>query len=350
MNNNHLANNEGLEHEYVSKFFNTSPIGIYILQDNVYQFINPEFLRITGYKEQELFQTLPLSLVHPEDRDMTRRKAIKMLKGKRHSPYLTRILTKRGQTRYILESVSSINYHGRRATLSFFMDNTEQELIKQALWESEEKFEKAFRSSPDWVVLSTLDDGVYLEVNQNFLQTTGYEQYEVIGRSSVQLGIWADPDQRDELHDILREKGRVRNAEVRFHTKSGETIHVLWSAEVIEYKGRECLIAVTRDITDRKIAEEEKLKREKLQAVMETAGATCHELTQPMQTIAMLLEDIKTEHPESESTQELEGQINRIKSITSKLQNITTYATKDYVQGSKIIDLEKSSFQGQGRG
>lgn len=199
-------------------------------------------------------------------------------------------------------------------------------------------------------MLSTLDDGVYLEVNQNFLQTTGYEQYEVIGRSSVQLGIWADPDQRDELHDILREKGRVRNAEVRFHTKSGETIHVLWSAEVIEYKGRECLIAVTRDITDRKIAEEEKLKREKLQAVMETAGATCHELTQPMQTIAMLLEDIKTEHPESESTQELEGQINRIKSITSKLQNITTYATKDYVQGSKIIDLEKSSFQGQGRG
>ncbi|MCF8105492.1 MAG: PAS domain-containing protein [Desulfohalobiaceae bacterium] len=343
MTANNSLQKEELGNELLAKFFNNSPIGIYILQDRVYKFINPEFLRITGYTEQELKKIDPLSMVHPEDRDMTRRKAIKMLKGKRNSPYLTRIITKRGQTRHILESVSSINYYGRRATLSYFMDNTEQELIKQALWESEEKFEKAFRSSPDWVVISTLDDGIYLEVNQNFLQTTGYEQYEVIGRSSAELGIWADLNQRDELHDILREKGRVKNAEVRFNTKSGRTIHVLWSAEVIDYKGRECLIAVTRDITDRKRAEEEKLKREKLQAVVETAGATCHELTQPMQTIFMLLEEIKKENPESYGPQEMEKQINRIRTITSKLQNITSYETKDYVQGSRIIDLEKSS-------
>ncbi len=334
-----------LEQKFVAKFFNNSPIGVYIFQDNAFRFVNPEFLRITGFSEQELWQKTSLSLVHTEEKDATRRKAIKMLKGKRHTPYQTKIVTKNGQTKYILESVCSINFNGERATLGYFMDNTEQELIKQALWESEEKFEKAFRSSPDWVVISTLDDGIYLEVNQNFLQTTGFDQYEVIGRSSLQLGVWDDPEQRDELHDILREHGRVSNAEVKFRTKSGTIIHVLWSAEVIEYKGRECLIAVSRNITNRKIAEQERINREKLQAVLETAGAACHEMTQPLQTIFMLLEAIQKEHPGAETARELEEQIIQIKSITSKLQNITTYETKDYVQGSKIIDLDKSSYQ-----
>ena len=331
------------EENFVAKFFNNSPIGVYIFQNNAFQFVNPEFLRITGFSEEELQQKTSLALVHPEEKDPTRRKAIKMLKGKRHTPYQTRIVTKSGQTKYILESVCSINFNGERATLGYFMDNTEQELIKQALWESEEKFEKAFRSSPDWVVISTLDDGIYLEVNQNFLQTTGFNQYEVIGRSSLQLGVWDDPDQRDELHDVLREHGRVSNAEVRFRTKSGRIIHVLWSAEVIDYKGRECLIAVSRNITNRKIAEQERINREKLQAVLETAGATCHEMTQPLQTMFMLLEAIQNEHPKNETAGELGEQIERIRTITTKLQNITTYETKDYIQGSKIIDLDKSS-------
>ncbi len=334
-----------LEQQFVSKFFNNSPIGVYIFQNNAFQFVNPEFLRITGFSEQELQKKTSLSIVHTEEKDATRRKAIKMLKGKRHTPYQTKIVTKGGQTKYILESVCSITFNGQRATLGYFMDNTEQELIKQALWESEEKFEKAFRSSPDWVVISTLDDGIYLEVNQNFLHTTGFEQYEVIGRSSLQLGVWDDPEQRDELHDILREHGRVSNAEVKFRTKSGRIIHVLWSAEVIEYKGRECLIAVSRNITSRKIAEQERINREKLQAVLETAGAACHEMTQPLQTIFLLLEAIQNEHPGDEAARALEEQIAQIRTITSKLQNITTYETKDYIQGSKIIDLDKSSYQ-----
>ncbi|WP_027371308.1 PAS domain-containing protein [Desulfovermiculus halophilus] len=334
-----------LEKEFISQLFFNSPIGIYILQNGRFRFVNPEFQHITGYQEDELKGTLSLDIVHPEDRDMVRSKAVEMLKGHRSTPYLGRIVRKNGETRYILESVCSISYRGQRSTLGYFMDNTEQELIKEALRQSEEKFHKAFRSSPDWVVISTLDNGTYLEVNQAFLHTTGFTAREVIGRTSTELGIWVDPDERDELHQILGENGRVCNAEVRFRVKSGEVLHVLWSAEVIEYGGRQCLIAVARDITDRKLAEQEQMRREKLQGVLEMAGAACHEMNQPLQNIFFMLDDFLEAYPESQTGLQLKEQMKRIRIITGKLERITTYETKDYIQGTKIIDIDKASLQ-----
>ena len=334
-----------MRRELVSQLFLNSPIGIYIVQNGTFRFVNPEFQQITGYDETELKGTKSLDLVHPDDREMVRTKAVQMLKGERSSPYQARIVRKTGEYKYVLETICSINYRGNQAALGYFMDNTEQELIKEALKKSEEKFQKAFRSSPDWVVISTLDQGIYLEVNMAFLHTTGYKANEVIGKSSTDLGIWVDPSERDELHEVLRENGRVCNAEVRFRIKSGTIIHVLWSAEVIQYEGQECLIAVTRDITDRKLAEQEQVQRERLQGVVEMAGATCHEMNQPLQNIFFMLEELAEEHPGSSVCSEIKKQAERIRQITNKLEHITSYETKDYIQGTKIIDIDKASFQ-----
>ncbi len=334
-----------LERQFVRQLFLNSPIGIYIIQKGRFRFVNPEFQRITGFSEQELKGLKSLALVHPEDREMVRSKAVQMLKGSRHSPYLARIISKEGDTKYILETICSINYRGVRSALGYFMDNTEQEMIKEALRQSEEKFQKAFRSSPDWMIISTLQDGIYLEVNEAFLQTTGYHSEEVIGKSSTELGIWTDPEQRDELHQVLKQHGRVCNAEVRFRIKTGQVLSVLWSAEVIDYEGKKCIIAVTRDITDRKMAQQEQIKREKLQGVLEMAGATCHELNQPLQNIVFMLDELLEKFPQDATCDEIKGQVERIRSITSKLENITTYETKDYIQGTKIIDIDKASYQ-----
>jgi len=334
-----------LERQFVRQLFLNSPIGIYIIQDGRFRFVNPEFQRITGYSEEELKGLESLALVHPKDREMVRGNAIQMLKGSRHTPYLARIVSKEGETKYILETICSIYYRGVRSALGYFMDNTEQEMIKEALRQSEEKFQKAFRSSPDWMIISTLEDGIYLEVNQAFLHTTGFQLEEVIGKSSTDLGIWADPEQRDELHDILKEHDRVCNAEVRFRVKNGQILTVLWSAEVIDYEGKKCIIAVTRDITDRKMAQQEQIKREKLQGVLEMAGATCHEMNQPLQNIVFMLDELLEKYPDDETCGEIKEQVKRIRGITSKLENITTYETKDYIQGTKIIDIDKASYQ-----
>jgi PAS domain S-box-containing protein len=335
-----------LKAEFLQSIFINSPIGIYIVQDGKFVFMNPEFLRIGGFDEQELLGTDSLGIVLREDRERVRRSAVEMLKGESHSPYEHRVLTKNGEMRWIIETVTSIQFKGKRAVLGYFMDHTEHERANEALKLSEEKFHKAFRSSPDWVVISTLEDGLYVDVNEAFLRTTGYSREEVIGHTSNKLGIWADPNTRAKMVKTLQEQGAVRNLEVRFRMKSGEIRHVLWSAEVIDYGDEKCLIAMTRDITARKRAEKERLEKEKVQGVLETAGAACHELNQPLQFIYYLLNEISEENPQSESVKEMKKQCDRIREITNELESITTYETTDYIQGSQIIDIHKASKKG----
>ncbi len=322
--------------------FLVSPIGVFVVQDNKFKYVNPEFIRISGYSKEEILSMTPLEIVVPEDRETVRRNAIDMLKGNRTTPYVHRVIDKYGQEKWIIESVTSVCYEERRATLGYFMDNTEHELAKQALAISEEKFNKAFRSSPDWFVISTLEDGFYLDVNDAFLRTSGYRRDEIIGRSSLELGIWVDPDQRKKALETIEKEGRVRNLEVQFRMKSGEVRWMLWSAEPIEYHGEKCILAIARDITELKKAEQERLEKERIQVLLETAGATCHQLNQPLQFLFYLVSELEDAPPTKETIMKLKEQCLRLKEITSKLENVTTYKTIDYVGGRKIIDIDEA--------
>ena len=135
-------------------------------------------------------------------------------------------------------------------------DITTRKLAEEALRLSEEKFSKAFRSSPERIAITTLKEGRYIDVNEEFLRFTGFGRQEVIGHTSQELEIWADLRDREEAMKMLREKGEVNNYEARFRNKNGEFRTVLWSAEAIDYGGEPCVIALTRDITERKQAEE----------------------------------------------------------------------------------------------
>lgn len=326
-----------------ANIFINSPIGIYIVQDGKFVFMNPEFLRIGGFDEEDLLGTNSLDIVLPEDREKVRSSAVNMLKGKSDSPYDHRVLTKNGEIRWIIETVIPIDYKGKMAVLGYFMDNTHCVHTREALSISEDKFQKAFRSSPDWFVISTLESGFYVDVNEAFLRATGYSREEVIGRTSTELGIWVDPEQRAEMVEILHDKGAVRNLEVRFRTKSGRIRYVLWSAEVIEYGDEKCLLAVTRDITARRRALRSQLEQEKLQGVLELAGATCHEINQPLQYLYLLLSEVMEADPENETLHEIKSQCDRIRGIMKKMESITVYESTEYIRGKKIVDINQAS-------
>jgi PAS domain S-box-containing protein len=106
------------------------------------------------------------------------------------------------------------------------------------------------------------------------------------------------------------------------------------------------VVGTAHDITERKIAEEEKLSREKLQGSIETAGAVCHELNQPLQIVMANMElfGMKIDDPEiSQRLKTIEKELARMAEITAKLQNITQYITTDYMEDVKILDLNKAS-------
>ena len=99
-------------------------IGVYILQDDRFRYMNPEFIKITGYTESELREMSSLDLVHEDFQEYTRANAIRMLKGQRSIPYEFCVLNKAGEIRWIMETVTSVQYNGRRAALGYFMDVT----------------------------------------------------------------------------------------------------------------------------------------------------------------------------------------------------------------------------------
>jgi hypothetical protein len=93
--------------------------------------------------------------------------------------------------------------------------------------------------------------------------------------------------------------------------------------------------------------EEERLQKERLQGVIEMAGAACHELNQPLQTLAAyvhsLLRDLSEGSPMFEKIKEIREGIHQAGQITKKIMNITKYETKEYIDGSKIIDIDRAS-------
>jgi PAS domain S-box-containing protein len=141
-------------------------------------------------------------------------------------------------------------------------DITERKLAEEALRESEEKFSRAFMAVPSLLIIATLPDEKYVDVNEAFERTCGWRREEVFGRTLAEIDIWANPADRSLLLGILREEGRLRDQEIPFRSRSGETFVGLLSAELTELCGVTCMIGIITDITARNQAEEALRKSE----------------------------------------------------------------------------------------
>jgi PAS domain S-box-containing protein len=137
-----LERGESREEELFRIIRASSPIGLFIVQDGEFKFVNDVFRAATGRSPEELIGANSMTLVLPEDRDMVRENAIKMLKGERTSPYRYRIVNQNGERRWMLEGIASIQYQGRRAVLGHSMDITELERAEVKLQEAYEKERK----------------------------------------------------------------------------------------------------------------------------------------------------------------------------------------------------------------
>ena len=142
--------------------------------------------------------------------------------------------------------------------------------VEEALRENEERFRLTFQTSPDSININRLEDGMYVDINEGFTRLTGFTREDVIGKTSLSLDIWNDPEDRQKLVDGLREKGFFNDLEARFRRKDGSVGYGLMSARVIVLHGVPHIISVTRDISASKRAEEELRKeRENLAAILE---------------------------------------------------------------------------------
>jgi len=147
------------------------------------------------------------------------------------------------------------------------LDITERKQAENILRESEQKFARLFHSSPIAMVLTTLRDGRYLDVNEAFANLVQRPREQLIGHTSVEAGVWT-ADQRQTVMDLIRAQGEVHNLELEIRRKDNRACHILSAAEPVVIGEKRCLIVSMQDITERKEAEE---KQARLAAIVESS-------------------------------------------------------------------------------
>jgi len=135
-------------------------------------------------------------------------------------------------------------------------DITKRKQIEKTFQESEEKFRKAFATNPDSITITRLSDGMYVSVNNGFSQIFGYSDIETVGKTPLEIHMWYNPDDRKKFVNALKTKGIVENFEARLCTKDGKIKDTLVSATILEFAGVPHILSTTKDITERKMAEE----------------------------------------------------------------------------------------------
>jgi diguanylate cyclase (GGDEF)-like protein/PAS domain S-box-containing protein len=272
-----------MSEEKFSKAFKTShdSININRLSDGMYLEINDGFTFLTGYSNEDVLGKTSLELNiwdNPQDRS---RLVKQLIENKEVKDFEALFRTKDGSVKVALMSANIIEINHEPCILSITRDITERKKTEEALRLSEEKFSKAFRFSPEMIVISSLAEGRLIEVNDAFTLISGYSREEVIGHTPLELDVLACREDYANIKKLLAAGEIIRNMEINLRIKSGEIRQSLFSTERIELDGRECLISVWRDITEKKKMEDDLHKaKEELEASFEEIVATEEELKQ----------------------------------------------------------------------
>jgi len=176
---------------------------------------------------------------------------------------------------------------------------------KKELYASEERYRRTLEAAPDGIVLTTLKDGRFVEVNEAFSRMLGYSRKEAIGSTPFDMNLYVNPADRERLVKSLKEKGETNGIEIQYRRRDGAIVNTLLSARTIRLDQKDCLISVISDITDRKRVEEEKARLEKklrqsqkMETIGTLAGGVVHDLNNILSGLVSYPELILMDLPE----------------------------------------------------
>jgi PAS domain S-box-containing protein len=245
--------------------FERAPIGI------THQSLEGEWLKcndktcqILGYSESELLGRSFRQLTAPGDVDESHCFRRRLLSGEIDTACFEKRYVRKDGTLVWAEITVTLQHDENATALRFIVliadihsrKIAEQNLIatQQTLRTSELRYRTIFETSADSICLIRFRDRKYVEVHA-FVEITGYTRDEVIGRTSIEVGIWGNPEDHDVALQLLETQGEIRNQEFLFRNKEGGRLWGLTSATIVELDGEPHILAIARNITESKAAE-----------------------------------------------------------------------------------------------
>jgi len=250
--------------------FEGSSQGVLLHDETQILEVNPAAVRILGCQSaQELVGRHPCDTSQPfqpngESSAALARKYIQecMANGSARFEWISR--TPQDKEIPLEVAMTRIQWSGRQVIQAFVNDISERKKAEvelraseARLRESEARFSAAFHASPIITAIFRASDARFVLVNDAFLSWAGYSREEVLGRTTIDLGIWENPTERDRFWADVRPAGSVRERECRLRNRHGRVSTMLASGVIIEINGMDHLLAMMVDISQRKAAEAE---------------------------------------------------------------------------------------------
>lgn len=251
--------------------FGDAPTGIYVVLDGIIRYVNRRMQIHTGRTRGDLQGQHYLRLVVPEDRERVKQNLARAAGGERMLPSDYRILNEAGETRWVTETTTPIQFQGQMAVLGSLVDITERKTAEEALKESEEGYKTLFESTEEGILVSDNATGRFVYANPAMCRMLGYGLEELTGmdRSAIHP---AEEWGRIAAEIEAQAGGMTQMASnIPCTTRDGGTLYVDINATKALVNGRDCNIGFFRDITERKRIEDELLQSEgKLRAMFKS--------------------------------------------------------------------------------
>ena len=222
--------------------------------------VNKSLCNLMGYQEDELLRKTFQDITHPDDLEadlaLVRQMLTKEIRTYRREK---RYIHKSGRIVWVSLSVSLIwkDEDNPLYFISQIEDITDRKQTEENLKKSEERLSKFFMMSPVGMTVSSLPDGRLLDINSEFETMLGFDRSEAVGKTTMELGIWLDPKDRENVLSRVRSEGKVRDLDLQIRAKQGNIVTQRFSAAPIEIDGRTYLLSAFADVTRQRKAEEE---------------------------------------------------------------------------------------------
>lgn len=250
------------EETYRTVFANTGTATILIEKDATIAMVNAEFEKLAGFRKDEVEGRQVWTVFVENEKDRERMKFYHH--QRRTDPeaaprtYECRLRNKRGENLIATMTVAMIP--GTQQSIASVLDITQQRRAEKALKKSEEKFAKAFHSSPVAMMIATMDTGCILDVNDTLITMTGYPRAAIIGSRIREMAFWPDTGLFKSLARELLAHGRFHQREMAYRTHAGDIRTGNLSADIVDLDGKPCMLTAILDITEQKRLEKEILR------------------------------------------------------------------------------------------